>query len=201
MYKNKSRAGVTMIEIIFTLGAMATITIAGVNYSNDLKFESQRTSFFTRLDSILNNAVMDSTVGYLSGSDGNCSSSISYEGITADRVVNCVGWDNMSVSGIGENSYITNVFNGYSDDMSQGACVVKFRDDLIDNQYNIFIDCSNINYDNQERNRKYMEDLIVSHFYNKYSTIWKEVYLNASDVNNTIGGDSSDAKVRFLMEK
>jgi len=194
------KAAFTLIELIVVIMISAILGIWGIREYQQQKFEKEQQKFLSTLDEIMRNAVMNTTMGYVSGTGYPCSDSNDYEGITAKRTIDCVGWNNIKVDGAGTSSYIYDILRGYNTATDNKVCKIYFKEGSVNYKYYVFVDCSDINFDNQERNREYMEEKIESNIKTIFPTKYETIYRNANSIDDLISGNNKDGKIAILIK-
>lgn len=200
MFNKNMRNGFSMYEIIIAIIVSSALSIAGLKEWNKYKYEENFNSFLEATVNILKNGVMNHSTGYTSGTGSPCSETTNYTGLTADRLISCVGWNNIQVGGVGVNSYIYDLMKGYNSNIDNRVCKLSFKEGISSNQYYFFIDCSELYYDNALRNRELAEELIENKIKTIFPTKYKTIYRNASSIDVDGGGSSDDGYILVLME-
>jgi len=195
----------TLFELVFVIFIISILGYYTLQMKQTNDFYESVNKFLNDVNNILNNAVMDTTTGYINGTDGNCSDSVgSYADLTSARAIECAGWGkaypyigNINTTDATQ-SYIT-LLKEYTN--GQG-CKIYLDDDSSDTtKFYIFIDCSNLNYANQDRYKAFIEEKLVHNFLENYSTIYQTIERESTAIDNSTGGSKTDGKLRILMKK
>jgi prepilin-type N-terminal cleavage/methylation domain-containing protein len=207
------RKAFTLVEIIIALVIASVIATYVMQQKNKNAFYDDINDFLNTIEGIINVGITDSVVGYPRG-DGDstnaCGDSTDYTSITASRVVNCAGWTSkFDIEGTntsflelnGARNYIegTNLFAQYTDDGA--GCKIYIDEDGSDKTiFIIYIDCSNVNYGQQDRYKKLVEERIASFIQTKYSLKVDTMVRDATSLTSTVGGEEDDGKLRFSIK-
>ena len=201
---NTKKSGFTFIEIIISLIISALIGIYILKQTQRSNFTSDVSQFVSTLVAMIQNGVLDTTVGYVSGNGDGCDGNGDFDGITADKVNQCAGWSAYEVSDSDDkNSYIygKNLLGAYTSDGK--GCKIYFDYDNNDTTiFYTFVDCSNLNYDDgNPRYKKYVEERIAFTLENSLSTIYQKTDENATAIDNDSGGNKQDGMIRVKFQK
>lgn len=205
MFKTNRKA-FTMLEIIFVI--IISGVLGSIVYKHQLEkdFNSSVNVFLTSLSSILNNGVMDINRGYINSTGGDCSNNSSYKDLTAARVVDCMDWNATHPYGgvkntVGQDSYIYKLLKAYTTN-AEGCRLYLKQNGTIEDEFFVFLDCSRINYSEDiPKYKKYIEEKLNSFIMTSFSTIAKNSYPLATNINNTSGGTTDDGMIKFLFKK
>lgn len=205
MEKYKKRA-FTMIELIFVIIAVGIIGSLAWQAQTKKEFNNNVNTFLSGVSNILNNGVMDINNGYINSTGGDCSSNSSYKDLTAARVVECLDWNTTHPYGgikntVGQDSYIHKLLKNYTTN-AEGCRLYLKQNGTTEDEFLVFIDCSRLNYSQDPtKYKKYIEERLNSFVINTFSTIVKNTYPLATNVNNTSGGTATDGMIKFLLKK
>lgn len=182
----------TLIEVILALviASMASMyVIKNMQHSNFNKavIEMQNTIKMMITDGIT------SPIGYASSSDNNCSPNADFTNLTAERLRNCMSWDNrfdLAGTALTGNGLMENY----------GNCT--FNTQVVagqNRQFDVFIDCSNVNFNN--KSLSYLEDAIRFLFENTLNYIIIQSRPNATSLDDAVlDGDANDGLIRARFQ-
>ena len=200
------RQGFTLLELVFVLILLTLSSVYTFNYVRQQNFYRSINHTLNDISNILNNAVMDTVKGYVNGTGGDCSNGNNYVGLSAARVIDCIGWSNAypykgTKSTNGSESYIVGFSKEYT--TSDGCHLYLDNNGLQSDQYYVFIDCSNINFSGNPNKRftGYVEDKINYIINKNFSTIVQRVDRDAVSLSDKNSGTDNDGKIGFLMKK
>ncbi len=202
--KKKKKSAFTLIEIIITILLSSLIASLSYKYYQQNRWFGALNVLDKNILFLLNNGVMDTAIGYVNGTGGDCSSGNNYIDISAGRMIDCVGYGSSFPYGGTKN---TNGSSSYvkiplSDYMPTGETCKMYLDDKSSDEYYMYIDCSAVNYDEgSSRAKKTIENKINAYLRKNLVTIYQSVNFNATSVTNPNGGNSSDGKLRILFKK
>jgi len=201
---SKSKKAFTLIEIIIALVISAMIGAYMLAQKQKSNFTSDVDKFAQTLVSMIQNGVIDSTVGYVSSS---CNGNGDYHDISASNIKDCTGWNNYTIGGTSGDDGSQNWFEGQNllRQYTSGGdgCKVYFDEDTGDTTiFYMFVDCSNLNYDNgADRYKKYVEDRVGYFLESSLPTVFQSKDENAIDITGTGGGDDKDGMVLLKFKK
>ena len=192
--------GFTLIEVLIALIISTLSGIIFYKYKLDQNYNEDIKQMNTKIDSILNSAVMDTTKGYINGEGGDCSNDNTYKDLTAGRAIKCIGWEDKpyKLDGDEDDASDSNIYALLPTHTKNGEGCRLYMKDKSDDEYYFFVDCSSMNKD---RKKQLFESMIQYNIKSNFSTILEETYPNAISINNTTGGDETDGKIMFLMKK
>ena len=194
----------TMIELIFTIIATAIIMALTYNYYSQNRWVQAVDKLSKNIYFLANKGVMNTTIGYINATGGDCSSDNSYTNLTAGRMLDCTGYSSaFPVGGVKSNnatqSWVTNLLVQY---MPSGKTCKLYFADKSSNEYYIFLNCSNLDYEGgSNRAKKFLEQKVNSYIKSNLSTIYQSVDFDSTAINNNTGGNDHDGMLRILMKK
>lgn len=206
-----SKKAFSLFEVILALIAISGIMYLFFNMKRKNDFYESINNFAQKIDLIIKEAVTNPVEGYINGKGGYCSSDTSYAGLTAGRAIKCVGWNTniFPISGASINAssaspskeYIYGLLKG---ETSKGGCKVYLKPDNNDlTEFYLFIDCSNLNYSNDNRDKALFESKMIYNLKNAFPNMLQEIYPDAISID-TIGSDNSgtksDGKIGFKFK-
>ena len=196
---DSNKRAFTLMEIVFvilSIGLLSYYTLSGTRQNN---FYAGINNLNNDIANILDNAVMNSTTGYVNATGGDCSNDNSYVNLTSKRAIDCIGWSSAYPhSGLGTSSYVYKLLKNYT--TNGNGCKLYLKEKSSE-EYYVYLDCSNINFAPATRSKKYTEDKVEYGINNHFSTIIEATYRNATSIDNTSGGNDHDGKISFLMKK
>jgi len=200
----KRKKAFTLVEIVISLMVAGFIGFLVFRHYMISQFYSSVNKMDNNIINILENAVMNPVEGYVNGTGGDCSSNNTYEGLSAARAIDCIGWSRTyPYKGVkstdGTKSYIYTLLRNYSKD-GEGCKLYLGANPNDDTSFYVFLDCSNL--DSAYAGYKgYIERKVNADLRNALSTIVQNTYFNATSLYNTTGGNSKDGKIGFLLKK
>ena len=191
----------TLIEIIIALIISAIIGVYIFKEKTYSNFKESVEGFGKQVVKIISVGVMNNTVGYAQGGGDPCSDNKDYfDGISASKVLDCVGWDSKF-----ENH--TDYFDGvkllgvYTD--SGSGCKLYF-DSTGSNttKFKLFVDCSNVNFNNEQRYKKYVENRLeyILKSSDEVADSIADVKHNAISLTDESSGSEDDGNVLFYFD-
>jgi prepilin-type N-terminal cleavage/methylation domain-containing protein len=159
----KYKKGFTLIELILVLVAISALSTYAIKSYNQSQFNSAVVEFQDTVVEIIDTGLL-SPDGYLKGNIGenNCSSVTDngYIGITTERLYNCMEW-NMPLSYPRFNYHSgTDTIAGRGLMDHYNGCRIQVDDVIgIENQFDVFINCSSVDED-ESRRLYHVEDAV-----------------------------------------
>ena len=194
----------TLFELIITILIASIITSLSYTYYAQNRWLSDVNKMNKNIFYLLDNGVMNTVTGYINGTGGDCSNNNDYTDLSAARMIDCVGYNGTypysgTKSTDGTQSYLTNFLKNHT--KNANGCKL-YLDDKSSNEFYMFLDCSNINYDNgSNRAKKYIEQKVNAYMKINFSTIYQSADTKSTAINNNSGGTDDDGKIRILFKK
>lgn len=198
------RKAFSMIEIVFALALAAVIGYYGIHqYLWHLK-EERIQNFLNNVNAIINTAIIDPVRGYVNGTGDPCSNDNTYKNITACRAIECAKltnvfklYENNNVCDTNPNdSYVKNLL--LTETNGAGCHLYVKPDNSDDTIFYVYIDCSSIP---DSRTKNLVEQLLEDDIHKNFNIILEKTYPDATSLNNTAGGTSTDGKIMFEFKK
>ena len=191
----------TLIEIIIALIISAIIGVYIIKQQSYTNFKDSVEQFAQKVIKIVSVGVMNNSVGYAQGGGDPCSDNKDYfDGITASKVLNCVGWTNKFDD---EGDYFDHVtlLGPYTSD-GHGCKFYFDSNGTTTTKFTMFIDCSNVNYNNEKRYKKYVEDRLeyILKLNSSVGDSIAEVKREATSLSDESGGSRDDGKIMFKFD-
>lgn len=194
----------TLFEIIVTILIITVIASLSYSYIKQNKWQSDVNIIDKNIFFLLDKGVMNTTTGYINGTGGDCSNNNDYTDLSAARMVDCADYNRTypylgTKSTDGTESYLTNFLKNYTSNAD--GCKL-YLNDKSTNEFYMFLDCSNINYENgSSRIKKYLEQKVDSYMKINFSTIYQSSDTQSTAIDNDSGGTNDDGKIRILFKK
>lgn len=198
------KKGMTLLELTLSIVVLSLGLYYAANSYRYNDWLSSVNKLTEDIVTIVDKGVMNSVSGYINSSGDPCSSSPHYTDISAARVVECNKWNNTfpyvgTNTTIGKDSYINKLLKNYT---SNGDGCKLYIDDKDTVSFYVFVDCSNLNYDNGNiKYKKYVEQKILSKTKESFSTLFQSTDILSTAIDNNTGGTDFDGKIRILIKK
>ena len=204
-YMKKNKKAFTLIEIILALVISAFIGVYILNQKSYSNFKDSVEAFGKKLTKIISIGVLDNVVGYANGNGAPCGDNKNYfDNIKASKVVECVGWDDKydTIDNGGSDNYMYGVrlLGAYTNGI--GCKIYIDTTGTNTTKFNLFVDCSGVDYKNDDRYLKYVENRLeyILKLDTQVGDMIESIEHNATGVFNTSGGDEKDGKILFKFD-
>lgn len=200
---NNYKKGFTLLEIAMSIIVVTLITSYMMKDNSHNQWLTSVNKMNEEIVNIVDNGVMNSNMGYINQTGGDCSNDLTYTDISAGRVVDCNSWGGAypymgTKNLLGADSYIPLMKEYTTDAIGCGLYI----DDFTSESFYLFLDCSSVNYQYGDASIKaYLEQKFLSNIKTKFSTIYQTVDTHATTVNLGSGGTTTDGKIRVLLKK
>ena len=194
----------SLVEILFAVVVTGFIGALAIKEYLINRFYSAVNQMDKNIINILNNAVMNPVEGYVNGTGGDCSLNNTYEGLSAARAIDCIGWSYAYPYGgekttDGTQSWIYTLLKEYAG--NGYGCKLYLGENPSDNtSFYVFLDCSNLNAP-YSYYKGYIERKVNADLRNAFGTIIRATYFDATSLYQTTGGNDKDGKIGFLFKK
>lgn len=200
---NKNKKAFTLIEIIMSIAIVSIIASLGYIYKKQSDFYSAVNDMNQKLFYIIDAGTMNTITGYINATGGDCSNTYEYTDLSAGRMIDCNDWNSIypysgTKSTDGTESYIVSFLKEY---MPSGSGCNLYLDEKDTDEFYMFLDCSNINFDSDNRRKKFIEQKVLSYMKDNFSTIYQSVDMQSTAVDNDSSGTDEDGKIRILFKK
>jgi len=199
-----NRSAFTLIEILFSIVLASIVLALSYRYYAQNQWVAGVNKLAKNIYFLADKGIMNTTTGYINASGGDCSNDNSYKDLSAGRMLDCTGYASAYPIGgtksiDGTKSWVTNLFKQY---MPNGKTCKLYMDDKSSNEYYLFLDCSDENYNSgSSRGKKYIEQVVNSYIKSNLPTIYQSVDFDSTAINNSSGGNDHDGMLRILMKK
>ena len=191
----------TLIEIIIALIISAMIGVYIIKQQSYSNFKDSVEKFGQNVIKIISVGVMNNSIGYAQGGGDPCSDNKDYfDAISASKVIDCLGWQSKFTK---EGDYFDGValLGPYTSD-GHGCKFYFDSNESTTTKFTMFIDCSNVNYKNEKRYKKYVEDRL-EYILKSNSSVGDsiaEIKREATSLSNESGGTRDDGKIMFKFD-